>query len=70
MQDQGPVSRKSREVFWPEKPLVKLQSACFQKLISQRLFDVGKTKRIAKFDGLESLCCEDIREIVAPEIGP
>ena len=28
-----PVSRKSRELFGPEKPVVKLQSACFEKLI-------------------------------------
>ena len=31
--DQGPVTRKSRELFEPEKPVVKLQSACFEKLI-------------------------------------
>lgn len=30
---QGPVSRKSREFYGPEKPVVELQSACFQKLI-------------------------------------
>ena len=29
-----------------------------------------KAKRIAKFDGLEPQRCEDIKEIVAPEIGP
>ena len=37
--DQGPekalgfVSRKSRELFGPEKPVVKLQPACFERLI-------------------------------------
>jgi len=30
---QGPVSRKSRELFGPEKPVIKLQSAYFEKLI-------------------------------------
>ena len=30
---QGPVSRKSRELFRPEKPVVKLQSTSFEKLI-------------------------------------
>ena len=30
---RGPVSRKSRERFGPEKPVAKLQSACFEKLI-------------------------------------
>ena len=33
-------------------------------------FYVGNTKRIGKFDGLEPRRCEDIRGIVAPEIGP
>ena len=32
-------------------------------------FNVGKTKRIAKFDSLEPRRCEDIKGIVAPEIG-
>ena len=32
--------------------------------------NVRKTKRIAKFDGLEPRRCEDIRQIMAPEIGP
>ena len=31
--DQGPVSRKSVGLFGPEKPVVKLQSACFEKPI-------------------------------------
>ena len=29
----GTVSPKSRERFGPEKPVVKVQSACFEKLI-------------------------------------
>ena len=29
----GPVFRKSREHFRPEKPVVELQSDCFEKLI-------------------------------------
>ena len=28
-----PVSQKSRELFGPEKPVVKLQSSCFGNLI-------------------------------------
>ena len=31
--NEGPVSVKSRELFGPEKPVVKLQSACFEQLI-------------------------------------
>ena len=30
----GPVSRKSRELFGPEKPVIKLKCACLEKLIS------------------------------------
>ena len=32
-----------------------------------RGLNVRKTKRIAKFDGLEPRCCEDIKGIVTPE---
>ena len=67
---QGPVSRKSRELFGPEKVVVKLQSACFEKLIFLHVFNIRKTKRIAKFDGLEPRRCEDVKGIVAPEIDP
>ena len=56
--DQEPVSRKSRELFGPEKPVVKRQSSCFgEKLILKDVFNVRKTKRIAKFDGLEPRRC-------------
>ena len=67
---QGPVSRKSRELFGPEKLFVKLKSVCFEKLIFLHVFNIRKSKRIAKFEGLEPRHCEDINAIVAPEIGP
>ena len=67
---RGLVSRKSRELFGPEKLVVKLQSACFEQLIFSHVFNIRKTKRIAKFEGLEPRRCEDIMAIVAPEIGP
>ena len=54
----------------PEKLVVKLQSTCFEKLIYLNVFNIRKTKRIAKFEGLESRRCEGIEGIVAPEIGP
>ena len=66
----GPVSRRSREVFVSEKPVVKLQSTCFEKMIFKHIFIVKETKRIAKFDGLEPRRCKDIKLIVAPEMGP
>ena len=70
-QTWGPVSRNSRELFGPEKPVIKLQSTYFEKLILLTCFqNVRKTKRIAKFDDLEPRRCEDIKGIVAPEIGP
>ena len=68
--DQGPVSRTSRELFGPEKLVVKLQSARFEKLIFLHAFNMRKIKRIAKFEGLEPRRCEDIKEIVVPDIGP
>ena len=68
--NQGPISRKFQEFFMPEKPAVKLQSTCFEKLILEYVFNVRKTKRIAKFDGLEPWPCKHIKGIVASEIGP
>ena len=68
--DQGPVSRTSRELFGPEKLVVKLQSARFEKLIFLHAFNMRKIKRIAKFEGLEPRRCEDIKGIVVPDIGP
>ena len=68
--DQGPVSRTSRELFGPEKLVVKLQSARFEKLNFLHAFNMRKIKRIAKFEGLESRRCEDIKGIVIPDIGP
>ena len=67
---QGPVSRKSRELFGPEKLVVKLQSARFEKLIFLHALNIRKIKRIAKFEGLELRRCEDIKGIVVPNISP
>ena len=64
--DLAPVFRNSRELSGPEMPVVKLQSTCFEKL----MFFAWKTKRIAKFDGLEPRRYEDTKGIVAPEIDP
>ena len=43
-----PVSRKSLELFGPEKPVVKLQSSYFEKLIFEHVLNVRKTKKIAQ----------------------
>ena len=54
------VSRKSRELFGPGAPVVKLQSACFENLIFEHVLNVRK---IAKFDGLEPPRFEVSREL-------
>ena len=38
----GPVSRNSRELFGPEKSVVKLWSTGFHKLILQHVFNPSK----------------------------
>ena len=68
---QVPVLESLENVSGPESQLsVRLQSACFEKLIFEHVFNVRKTKRIGKFGGLEPRRCEDIKGIVASEIGP
>ena len=42
----------------------------FGKLAFEHAFNGRKTKRVAKFDGLEPRRFKDIKGIVAPEIGP
>ena len=49
---------------------MKLQTACFEKLMFSRVFNVRKTMRIAKFDSLKPRHCKDIKGIAASEIGP
>ena len=63
---KNPKTFRARKASWA----VKLQSACFEKLIFEHAFNVRKTKRTAKFDGLAARRSEDIKGIVATEIGP
>ena len=67
---QAPISRTSRELFGPEKLVVKLKSTRFEKMIFLHAFNMRKIKRIAKFEGLEPRRCKDIKGIVVPDIGP
>mgnify|MGYP000152759617 CR=1 FL=1 len=55
-----------------KEPVVKLQSACFKKLIFQHVFNVNKKKkkRIAKLNCLKPWRCKDIKGIVAAEVDP
>ena len=56
--------------FWARKASCQTRSACFEKLIYLKVFNIGNTKRIAKFEGLEPWRYEGIEGIVAPEKGP
>ena len=51
-------------------PVAKKQSTCFEKLIFEHVFNVRKTKRIAKFDTLELRRYEHIKASVELEISP
>lgn len=48
----------------PEKTVVKLLSACFEKLIFLLVLNIRKTKKTANFEGLEPRRCEDNKAII------
>ena len=68
--DQGPVSRKSRELFGPEKPFVKLRPAYSVKLVFSYVVKGIKIKITAKFRASRRLRFEDTKRIMSPEIRP
>ena len=65
-----PVSRKSRELFGPEKPFVKLRSAYSVKLLFSYVVKGIKIKITAKFRASRRLRFEDTKRIMSPEIRP
>ena len=67
---QGPVSRKSRKLFGPEKPFVKLRPAYSVKLVFSYVVKGIKIKITAKFRASRRLRFEDTKRIMAPEIHP
>ena len=67
---QGPVSRKFRELFGPEKPVVKLRPAYFVKLFFSYVVKGIKVKLSAKFRASRGLRFKDTKRIVSPEIRP
>ena len=67
---QGPVSRKSRELFGPEKPFVKLPPAFSVKLVFSYVVKGIKIKITAKFRASRLLRFEDTKRIMSPEIRP
>ena len=66
----GPVSRKSRELFGPEKPFVKLRPAYSLKLVFSYVVKGIKIKITAKFRASRRLRFEDTKRIMSPEIRP
>ena len=68
--EQGPVSRKSRELFGPEKPFVKLRPAYSVKLVFSHVVKGIKIKITAKFRASRRLRFEDTKRIISPEIRP
>ena len=67
---QGAVSRKSRELFGPEKPFVKLRPVYSVKLIFSDVVKGIKIEITAKFRASRRLRFEDTKRIVSPEIRP
>ena len=63
----GPVSRKSRKLFGPEKPFVKLWPAYSVKLVFSCVVKGIKIKITAKFCPWRRLCFEDAKRILSPE---
>ena len=57
----GPVSRKSRELFGPEKSFVKLRPACSVKLVFSYVVKGIKIKITAKFRASKRLRFEDTK---------
>ena len=68
--DLGPVSRKFRELFGPEKPFVKLRPAYSVKLVFLYVVKGIKIKITAKFRASRRLRFEDTKKIMSPKIRP
>ena len=64
----GPVSRKSREVFGPKKPFVKLRPAYSVNVVFSYVVKGMKKKITAKFGASRRLGFEDTKRIMSPEM--
>ena len=67
---QRPVSRKSRKLFGPEKPFLKLRPAYSVKLVFSYVVKGIKSKIITKFCTSRRLRFEDTKRIMSPEMCP
>ena len=68
--DLGPVSRKSRELFGPEKAFVKLRTGYSVKLVFSYVINRSQIKIAAKFRASRGLRFEDTKRIMSPEMRP
>ena len=66
----GHVSRKSRELFGPEKPFVKVRPSYSVKLVFSFVVKGIKIKITAKFRASRRFRFEDTKRIMSPEIRP
>ena len=66
----GPVSRKSRRLFGPVKPFLKLRPAYSVKLVFSYVVKGIKIKITAKFSASRRLRFEDTKRIRSPEMRP
>ena len=66
----GPVSRKSGELFGPEKPFAKLRPAYSVKLVFSYVVKGIKIKITAKFRASRRLHFEDTNRIMSHEMRP
>ena len=66
----GPVSRKSRKLFGPEKPFVKFGPAYSVHLVFSYVVKGIKIKTNAKFCASKRLRFEDKKRIMSPEMLP
>ena len=64
---QACVSQKTRKLYGPEKPFVKLRSAYIVKLVFSYVVKGIKIKITAKFRDTEDLRFEDTKIIMSPE---
>ena len=68
--DLWPVSRKSRKLFGPEKPFLKLRLAHSVKLVFSYVVKGRKIKITAKFRALRRLRFENTKRTMSPEMRP
>ena len=68
--DLGHVSRKSRKLFGPEKPFLKLRLAYSVKLVFSYVVKRIKIKITSKFRASRRVCFKDTKRIMSPKMRP